>query len=71
MDQETLERFVKLEMLCAHLQHDIEQMHDVLLAVQNDMKALRRDLEKLQSQVSTFDQDDEGIDPASERPPHY
>ncbi|MFN0195131.1 MAG: SlyX family protein, partial [Planctomycetaceae bacterium] len=71
MDQTDLDRFVRLETLCAHMQHDVEQMHQVLLAVQNDMKTLRLQLNRIQSQVADA-QDGEGTrDPQSERPPHY
>ncbi|MDA0832095.1 MAG: SlyX family protein [Planctomycetota bacterium] len=71
MDQQTSDRFVNVEMLCAHLQHDVEQMHHVLLALQSDLKVMQQQLERLQTQVSDIGQNDEGIDPLAERPPHY
>ncbi|MEX1232974.1 MAG: SlyX family protein [Planctomycetaceae bacterium] len=71
MDQQITDRFVNVEMLCAHLQHDVEQMSQVLLAVQSEMKTMRLQLERLQTQVRDVGAGDEGIDPLSERPPHY
>ena len=72
MDQQSSDRFVQIETLCAHLQHDVDQMHQVLLAMQNDMKSLRLQLERLQSRLSDLQPDEpDKIDPLAERPPHY
>ena len=65
------DRFVSLESLIAHLQHELEQMHEVLLAQQGEMDSLRRDVKRLESRLAQVDEEPESREPLDERPPHY
>lgn len=44
-----IERVTRIEIAVAHLQHDLEQMHEVLLAHTADNEALRKRLAKLEA----------------------
>jgi SlyX protein len=45
------ERIVSLETLLTHLQHDVEQMHEVLLAQGRELDALRTTVERLERRL--------------------
>lgn len=64
------DRLVVAESALAHLQHDFEQLHSVVLAQQTEIEKLRRELELLRGRVSRFDEEDLP-DEREERPPHY
>ena len=65
------ERVVRLESAIAHLQHDLEQMHAVLLTHTAENEALRKQVERLQGRIVQVEQGPEVRDPETERPPHY
>ncbi|MFQ5732408.1 MAG: SlyX family protein [Planctomycetaceae bacterium] len=65
------ERLIRLENAVAHLQHDLEQMHAVLLAQTAENDALHKQVQRLQGQIERIEQGPELRDPESERPPHY
>ena len=65
------QQIIDLEMTVAHLEHELEQMHSVLLAVQSDMKAMQDHLAKLERRISVAGEPQEELDPQMERPPHY
>ena len=58
-------------MTVAHLEHELEQMHSVLLAVQNDLKALCEQISKLERRMTLSQDAQDERDPSDERPPHY
>ena len=60
-----------LEMAVAHLEHELEQMHSVLLAVQSELKAAGEQVSKLERKIVLLRDADEPRDPVDERPPHY
>jgi len=64
------DRLVRVETTLMHLEHDFEQLHEVVLSQSRQIEDLRRSLERLQSLL-----DQEGPaevrDPAAEKPPHY
>ena len=66
----TEDRLVEVESALAHLQHDFEQLHSVVLAQQAEMEKLRNELETLGGRVSRFE-DGDLPDAREERPPHY
>ena len=65
------ERIIRLEMTVAHLEHELEQMHSVLLAVQDELKTTRDQMSKLERRLVLVTEVDEHREPADERPPHY
>ena len=65
------QQIIDLQMTVAHLEHDLSQMHDVLLAVQADLKAMRDQMAKLERRVVLSGEPAEQRDPNDERPPHY
>ncbi|MEM7812487.1 MAG: SlyX family protein [Planctomycetota bacterium] len=65
------ERLEDVESLVTHLQRDVEQMHEVLVAQQAELAALRRKLEKAEARVDSLEADPEDRDPVAEKPPHY
>jgi SlyX protein len=66
-----IERMIRLEMTVAHLEHELEQMHSVLLAVQAELKATRDQMSKLERRLVLVTEVDEQREPIDERPPHY
>jgi len=65
------ERVMNLEMTVAHLEHELGQMHSVLLAVQAELKASRDQVMKLERRLVLVGETDDERDPQDERPPHY
>ena len=65
------ELIIQLEMAVAHLEHELEQMHSVLLAVQHDLKTTRDQMSKLERRLVLVTEVDEQREPIDERPPHY
>ena len=65
------EKIIRLEMTVAHLEHELEQMHSVLLSVQAELKAVRDQMSKLERRLVLATEVDEQREPADERPPHY
>jgi uncharacterized coiled-coil protein SlyX len=67
-----LDRLVQIESTMMHLAHDVEAMHQALVAQQREMDAIRRLLERLQSMWEREERHSpETRDPAAEKPPHY
>lgn len=64
-------RVTELETLVTHLQHDLEQMSNVLLTQKGEIDALTRSVEKLERRLEVLEQPPEERDLLEERPPHY
>ena len=64
-------QLIDVQELMTHLQHELQQIHEVVLSQQSEIAALRREISKLKGQfeglaeVSPFPSADE------DRPPHY
>lgn len=58
-------------MAVAHLEHELEQMHSVLLSVQDELKTTRDQMSKLERRLVLVTDLDEQREPIDERPPHY
>jgi SlyX protein len=65
------DRIMNLEMAVAHLEHELEQMHSVLLAVQSELRAARDQIAKLERRVVVIQETEETRNVIDERPPHY
>lgn len=65
------QRLIDLEMAVAHLEHELEQMHSVLLAVQSELATAREWISKLERRLQLASEPPEEREPSLERPPHY
>ena len=66
------ERVTQLETLLTHLQHDFQQLNEVVLQQQDRFTAIERQLVRLEQQLRTISEaPTEAIDPLDEKPPHY
>jgi uncharacterized coiled-coil protein SlyX len=54
-----------------HQQRDLQQMHEVLLAQQNEIEELRKEVAQLRGDVQTQLGEDRLPNPDEEKPPHY
>ena len=63
-------RFAEIETLLTHLQHELSQMHAVLLAQTAELQTLRDRLGKLDGRLDRLE-DPEDRDVRAEKPPHY
>jgi SlyX protein len=70
-DAATDARLVTIETAVAHLQHDVEQLHQVLVGVQTELRTLQLALDKLGSRVDDLREPPEVRTPEADRPPHY
>ncbi|MFM9961799.1 MAG: SlyX family protein [Planctomycetaceae bacterium] len=67
----TDDRLTNVELLMTHLQHDFEQLSQVVFRQQAELDALRKQLVLLDSRVVTLSEGSEVRDPQDEKPPHY
>lgn len=65
------DRIIQLETAVAHLQHDLEQMHQALLGLHAELKGNREQLSRFERKLQTLAEPPEIRDPGQERPPHY
>jgi uncharacterized coiled-coil protein SlyX len=71
MPQEPDPRLVSIETAVAHVQHDVEQLHRVVLDMQTEVRRLQMAFDKLTARVNRLAEPPEVRDPEAERPPHY
>ena len=64
-------RITAVETLLTHLQRELAQMHEVLLAQSAELQALRDRAAKLDGRLDRLEDDPEDRDPRAEKPPHY
>ena len=68
----TDDRLTNVELLMTHLQHDFEQLSQVVFRQQSELDALRKELALLDTRVVTLSTEvPEARDPQAEKPPHY
>lgn len=65
------DRLTNVELLMTHLQHDYEQLSQVVFRQQAELDGLRKQLVLLDSRVVTLSEGSEVRDPQAEKPPHY
>ncbi|MGC1272062.1 MAG: SlyX family protein [Planctomycetaceae bacterium] len=70
-DRSVADRLTAIESLLMHLQHDVDQLHESILAGRRDVDALRSGLDRLRSDIEQLDSTPETRDPKLEKPPHY
>ena len=64
-------RLTAVEESLMHLQHELSQMHAVLLSQSEELRALRDRAAKLGGRIDRLEEAPEDRDPAAEKPPHY
>ena len=67
----TDDRVINVELLLTHLQHDFEQLSQVVFQQQTEIDALKTEVAKLSTRIVTLTDDPEVRDPQDEKPPHY
>ncbi len=68
----TDDRITNVELLMTHLQHDFEQLSQVVFRQQAELNALRKELALLDTRVVTLSAESPEVrDPQAEKPPHY
>ncbi len=65
------ERIIAVESVLAHLQHDFERLHEVALAVQQELRQLTLHVSRLESRLDEATTEPEVRSADQERPPHY
>lgn len=65
------DRLIELETAVAHLQHDLEQMHQALVSMNAELKGNREQMALLERRLQQLGEPPEIRDPGEERPPHY
>ena len=70
-ESEVDDRIIRLETAVAHLQHDLEQMHQALVSLHAELKGSRDQLARFERRLRQLSEPPEMRDPGDERPPHY
>ncbi len=65
------DRVINVELLLTHLQHDFEQLSQVVFRQQAEIDTLKTEVAKLSTRIVTLADDPEARDPQDEKPPHY
>lgn len=65
------DRLTAVETLLTHLQHELGQMHSVLLAHTAELHSLSRRIEKFEGRLERLSEEPEDSDPRANKPPHY
>ncbi len=66
------DRLTNVELLLTHLQHDLEQLSQVVFRQQAELDTLRKELILLDTRVVTLSTEGPEVrDPQAEKPPHY
>ncbi|MBC7816392.1 MAG: SlyX family protein [Planctomycetaceae bacterium] len=65
------DRVVNVELLLMHVQHDFEQLSQVVFRQQAEIDTLKTEVAKLSTRIVTLTDDPEVRDPQDEKPPHY
>ena len=67
----TDDRLIRLETAVAHLQHDLEQMHQALVSLNDELKGHREQMSRIDRRLQQLAEPPEIRDPETEQPPHY
>ncbi len=65
------DRLVRIETAILHLEHDVQQLNDSLVAQHRAIEALRVAVERLEWRLDREGPTPETRDPEAEKPPHY
>ncbi|MEM9703738.1 MAG: SlyX family protein [Planctomycetota bacterium] len=67
----TESRLTAVETALTHLEHELGQMHTVLLAHTAELDAMNRRIEKFEGRLERLAEGPEDADPRAHKPPHY
>lgn len=70
-DSRVEDRLINLETAVAHLQHDLEQMHEALVSLHAELRGSRDQLATFERRLLLLSESPEIRSPQEERPPHY
>ncbi len=70
-DKVLIDRIVDLEILMTHMQEDFQKLNAAVLDQQQELAALAKSLQRLESKVDKLGDEPDSRDPLQERPPHY
>lgn len=70
-DNTSHDRLVAIEMALAHLQNDVQQMHEVLLSLQQELRVTHRQVGTLEGKLLAMEAPLDPERPVDEKPPHY
>ncbi len=70
-DSHVNDRLINLETAVAHLQHDLEQMHQALVSLHTELRGSRDQLATFERKLLQLSEAPEIRSPQEERPPHY
>lgn len=65
------DRIIQLETAVAHLQHDLEQMHQAFVSMHLELKGSKDQLARFEQKLQQLSEPPEMRDASEERPPHY
>ena len=71
MTDPNADRLTAVETLLTHLQHELGQMHSVLLAHTAELTEMHRRVEKFEGKLERMAEEPEDDDPRAHKPPHY
>jgi uncharacterized coiled-coil protein SlyX len=69
MSDETAQRFEKLEANIAHLEHQVEQLNEVLIGQSKLVERLKKEVQRQSATMETIEL--ERIKSNNAKPPHY
>jgi len=69
--EELLSRLKEVESILMHVQHEVEQLNETILQRNTELDLLSRSMKLLDSRLGVLEEEDEGLDPSLEKPPHY
>lgn len=64
-------QLIDVQELVTHLQHELQQIHEVVLSQQSELAALRREIGKLKGQFDGLAEGSAFPSAEEDRPPHY
>ena len=70
-DSRVDDRLINLETAVAHLQHDLELMHEALVSLHAELRGSRDQLATFERRLLLLSESPEIRSPQEERPPHY
>jgi len=70
-NSELRDRIIHLETVIAHLQHDLEQMHQALVSMHLELKGNKDQMARFEQKLQQLAEPPEIRDAKEERPPHY
>ncbi len=65
------QQLIAVQETVMHLQHEFEQLHQVVLAQQQEVTLLRREIRSVKDVLENLEEGAPFPSPSEDRPPHY